>query len=58
LGAIDYIHKPINTAILLARVKNHLALQNQAIHLESLVYERTLEIEKSKRKLEMAKLTR
>jgi len=57
LGAVDYIHKPINTAILKARVKTHIALKNQESHLEALVKKRTRELEKSKNKLEMAKTT-
>ncbi len=57
LGAVDYILKPISTAILLARVKTHLALKNQANHLENLVLERTQALEKSNRSLELAKLT-
>lgn len=57
LGAVDYIHKPVNVSILQARVKMHLALKNQALHLENLVSERTFELEKSKQKLELAKLT-
>ncbi|WP_320008652.1 two-component system response regulator [Maridesulfovibrio sp.] len=41
LGAVDYITKPINPAIVLARVKTQLALYNQSQHLEELVQERT-----------------
>ncbi len=36
LGAVDYLTKPISTPILLARVKNHLALRQQAMELEEL----------------------
>ena len=36
LGAVDYLTKPIRSAILLARVKNHLALRRQALELEEL----------------------
>ncbi len=57
LGAVDYVHKPINTAILKARVKTHLALKSQENHLETLVHKRTDELKKSNRKLELAKLT-
>jgi signal transduction histidine kinase len=35
LGAIDYITKPISPPIVMARVKNHLALQEKIIELES-----------------------
>ncbi|WP_428625308.1 HD domain-containing phosphohydrolase [Sedimenticola sp.] len=48
LGAVDYISKPISPPILLARVKNHLALAQQHIALEGLVMERTEQIEKTK----------
>ncbi|WP_319760511.1 two-component system response regulator [Maridesulfovibrio sp.] len=41
LGAVDYITKPINPAIVLARVKTQLALYNQSQHLEELVQDRT-----------------
>ena len=36
LGAVDYLTKPIRPAILLARVRNHLALHRQALELEEL----------------------
>ena len=36
LGAVDYLTKPISAAILLARVRNHLALRRQAQELEEL----------------------
>ena len=36
LGAVDYLTKPISSPILLARVKNHLALRRQAQELEEL----------------------
>jgi len=35
LGAADYIAKPISPPIVLARVKNHLALRNKNVELES-----------------------
>ena len=44
LGAVDYIAKPINPAILLARVKTHIDLQNKTLFLEELVQKRTQEI--------------
>lgn len=43
-GAVDYITKPIHPPVLLARVRTHLALYNQAEHLEMLVRERTREL--------------
>lgn len=36
LGAVDYLTKPISTPILMARVRNHLALRHQAMELEEL----------------------
>jgi CheY-like chemotaxis protein len=44
LGAVDYVTKPFNTAILKARVRNHLELKNYRDHLEALVEERTREL--------------
>ncbi len=39
LGAVDYITKPISPPIVLARIKNHLALQNYGRALEQKVQE-------------------
>jgi len=36
LGAVDYLTKPISAPILLARVRNHLALRRQALQLSDL----------------------
>ncbi len=44
LGAVDYITKPFNTALVLARLRNHLALYDQRRALEDLVRERTEEL--------------
>jgi len=44
LGAVDYIHKPLNNPIVLQRVATHLALSNQTRQLEHLVAERTREV--------------
>jgi putative two-component system response regulator len=44
LGAVDYIAKPINPALVKARVKTHLALFNQNQALARLVEERTQEL--------------
>ncbi len=44
LGAVDYIAKPINPTILLARVKTHIDLYNKTLFLEELVEKRTQEI--------------
>ncbi len=48
LGAVDYISKPVNAAVVRARVATHLALYSQARHLESLVQQRTAELEKTR----------
>jgi putative two-component system response regulator len=59
LGAVDYISKPIEIPILLARVKTHLRLReattllrDQNQHLEFLVADRTLELEARTHELE------
>ncbi|SFD49420.1 response regulator [Pseudoalteromonas denitrificans] len=44
LGAVDYITKPINPSIVLARVHTHLALYDQNIALEDKVRQRTEEL--------------
>ncbi len=44
LGAVDYITKPFRTAIVKARVKNHLELKQHKDHLENLVAKRTREL--------------
>jgi len=44
LGAVDFIRKPISPPVLKARVATHIALRDQAVHLESLVGERTHEL--------------
>lgn len=44
VGAVDYITKPINPRIVKARVRTHLELKNYRNHLESLVEERTREL--------------
>jgi putative two-component system response regulator len=41
LGAVDFITKPFNVALLRARVKNHLDLKLHQDHLQQLVRERT-----------------
>ena len=48
LGAEDYITKPFNAPIVLARVKTHLALYNQTRELEHKVQLRTRELQKSR----------
>ncbi|MAZ89375.1 MAG: two-component system response regulator [Cellvibrionaceae bacterium] len=53
LGAIDYITKPVSPAIVKSRDKNHLNLYDQRRHLESLVKDRTAELELSKHEIIM-----
>jgi len=48
LGAVDYVTKPINSAVLKARVRAQVALANQRIELERLVRERTAQLEKTR----------
>ena len=45
LGAVDYITKPIQPALVKARVRNQLELKRHRDHLEELVRERTLQLE-------------
>jgi Response regulator containing a CheY-like receiver domain and an HD-GYP domain len=45
LGAVDYITKPFNPALVRARVKNHLELKNYRDRLEEMVREKTSELE-------------
>lgn len=56
LGAEDYIHKPINAAVVQARVATHLALYDRARHLESLVLERTANLLAKSRELEETRM--
>lgn len=46
LGGADYITKPISAPIVLARVRTHLMLHDERLHLEGLVRERTAQLEK------------
>lgn len=47
LGAVDYITKPFNPAIVRARVRNHLELKKHRDHLEELVKQRTADLERT-----------
>ncbi len=47
LGAADYITKPVRPAIVLARVRNHLALKRHQDHLEDMVAARTAALSKT-----------
>ncbi len=51
MGAVDYVMKPINAAVLRARVRIHLALKNQRQELERLVAERTAQLEHTRAEL-------
>jgi signal transduction histidine kinase len=51
LGAEDYITKPINPAIVLARVRTHLALYDQNRALEQKVETRTRELQDAQKQL-------
>ena len=43
-GAVDYITKPVSPPVVLARVRTHLALYDQARELERMVMQRTSEL--------------
>lgn len=47
LGAVDYIHKPLNPPLVLQRVRIHLDLHNQNLALEAMVRERTWQLEET-----------
>lgn len=51
LGAVDYIIKPFNPAIVKTRVRNNLTLKLYRDHLEELVRERTMQLEQANAKL-------
>lgn len=51
LGAADYIAKPVNPDIVLARVQTQFSLLDQATHLEQLVDERTKELQNTRLQL-------
>lgn len=44
LGAVDYIGKPFNPSLMLARVENHIELKRHRDNLQAMVNERTMEI--------------
>jgi putative two-component system response regulator len=48
LGAVDYLHKPCNSAIVLQRVRIHLDLHNQNLALEAKVKARTRQLEETR----------
>jgi putative two-component system response regulator len=51
LGAVDYLTKPINGRLLMARVRIHLALANRQAELERQVQERTAQLEDARSQL-------
>ena len=51
MGAVDYISKPFNLDIVMARVKTHLELKDHRDHLEQLVKKRTKEIEDTQKEI-------
>lgn len=51
LGAVDYLTKPINGRLLMARVRMHLALANRQAELERQVQERTAQLEDARSQL-------
>ena len=51
LGAVDYLTKPINAKLLMARVRIHLALANRHAELERQVQERTAQLEDARAQL-------
>jgi CheY-like chemotaxis protein len=51
LGAVDYITKPFNLALVKARVKNHLELKSYRDHLEALVERQTHELAEAHNRL-------
>jgi len=51
LGAEDYVTKPINPQVLKLRVRAHLALTSRRMALESMVRERTAQLDKAHREV-------
>ena len=51
LGAVDYITKPFSTPLVLARLRNHLALYDQRRALEGEVRQRTEELHTTRRQI-------
>lgn len=52
MGAEDYLTKPINPALVKARVATHLALYDQSRHLQEMVEERTRALEATNKALQ------
>jgi len=53
LGAVDYIYKPVKPRALLTRVRLQLELQNHRKHLEALVREKTMDLNRAYHKLQI-----
>lgn len=51
VGAVDYIPKPVRQRVVLSRVRAHLAVAERESRLESMVRERTRQLEATRRKL-------
>ena len=51
LGAVDYIPKPVRQRVVLSRVRAHLAVAERESRLETMVRERTRQLEDTRRKL-------
>lgn len=49
LGAVDYISKPISSALVLARIKTHLTLAEREKDYERIISQRTKELNKTQR---------
>ena len=54
LGAVDYISKPFNPAIVLRRVQTHLDLKQHQDHLQALVRAKTFELTEAYKDLKLA----
>jgi C4-dicarboxylate-specific signal transduction histidine kinase len=55
LGAVDYLIKPVSATIVKARVRTHLELKRHREHLEKMVEERSLELNKALKLLQAKK---
>ncbi len=53
LGAVDYITKPFSPSIVKARIRTHLELKKHRNHLEELVNERTVELKKATKEMQV-----
>lgn len=51
MGAVDYIRKPVNLPLLMARIATHLDLKQHRDELETIVAHRTRKLEESEKKI-------